>query len=88
MEQPKGFIKEGKEDYVLKFKKALNGLKQAPRAWNCKLNDTLKSMGFIKTASDQECILTVCFRASLNHKNFSQKKFINTKLTEIRHKIK
>ena len=28
------------------------------------------------------------FRASLNHKNAGQKKFIKTELTEIRYKIK
>ena len=51
--QLEGFIRKEKEDYVLKLKKALYGLKQAPRAWNYKLDDTLKSMGFIKSASDQ-----------------------------------
>ena len=53
VDQPKGFIKEGKEDYVLKLKKALYGFKQAPRAWNSKLDDTLKLMGFIRSISDQ-----------------------------------
>ena len=50
--QLEGFIKKGKEYYDLKLKKALCRLKQAPRAWNCKLDDTLKSMGFIKSVSD------------------------------------
>ena len=53
VDQPKGFIKEGKEDYVLKLKKALYKLKQAPRAWNYNLDDTLNSMGLIKSVSDQ-----------------------------------
>ena len=53
VDQPAGFIKEGKEDYVLKLKKALYGLKQAPRACNCKLDNTLKSMDFIKCVNDQ-----------------------------------
>ena len=53
VDQPEEFIKEGKEDYVLKLKKALYGLKQAPRAWNIKLDDSLKSMGFIRSISDQ-----------------------------------
>ena len=52
MDQPEGFIKEGKGDYVPKLKKALYGLKQAPRAWNYKLDDTINSMGFIKSVSD------------------------------------
>ena len=33
-------------------------------------------------------VLTMLFRASLNHKKAGQKKFIKTKLTKIRHKIK
>ena len=51
--QPKGFIKKGIEDYVLKLKKALYRLKQAPRARNYKHDHTLKSMGFTKSVSDQ-----------------------------------
>ena len=33
VEQPEGFVKQGKEDKVYLLKKALYGLKQAPRAW-------------------------------------------------------
>ena len=51
--QPEGFIKRGKENYVLKLRKALYGLRQAPRAWNNKLVETLKSMGFIRSINDQ-----------------------------------
>ena len=35
MKQPPGFI-VGSGDNVLKLKKALYGLRQAPRAWNAK----------------------------------------------------
>ena len=48
MSQPEGYVKEGKEEWVLKLNKALYGLKQSPRAWNAKLDDTLKSIGFVK----------------------------------------
>ena len=51
--QPEGFIKKGKENYVLKLRKALYGSRQAPRAWNSKLDETLKSMGFIRSINDQ-----------------------------------
>jgi len=34
IKQPLGFIVEGHEDKVLKLKRILFGLKQAPRAWN------------------------------------------------------
>jgi hypothetical protein len=43
---PPGFAIPGKEGKVLRLRKALYGLRQAPRAWNAKLNSTLKGMGF------------------------------------------
>ena len=46
-------MKEVKEEWVLKLNKALYGLKQAPRVWNAKLDDTLKSIGFVKSKNDQ-----------------------------------
>ena len=51
--QLEGYVKEGKEEWVLKLNKALYGLKQAPSAWNAKLDDTLKSIGFVKSKNDQ-----------------------------------
>jgi hypothetical protein len=51
-EQPAGFIVAGKENKVLKRKKALYGLHQAPRAWNAKLDDPLLSLGFRRTSSE------------------------------------
>ena len=44
--QPKGYVKKGKESYVLKLTTALYGLKQAPRVWNSKLNKTMSDLGF------------------------------------------
>ena len=38
MEQPEGFIKPGMESHIIKLKKAIYGLKQAPLCWNKKLN--------------------------------------------------
>ena len=51
--QNKGYVKEGKEEWVLKLNKALYGLKQAPRTWNEKLDDTLTNIGFMKIKNDQ-----------------------------------
>jgi hypothetical protein len=44
--QPPGFAIPGKEGKLLRLHKALYGLRQAPRAWNAKLDSTLKGMGF------------------------------------------
>jgi hypothetical protein len=53
VEQLTGFIIAGKEHKVLKLKKVLYGLHEVPRAWNAKLDDTLLSLGFQRTPSEQ-----------------------------------
>jgi hypothetical protein len=50
--QPPGFVRTGRENQVLKLKKALYGLHQAPRAWNQKLDESLTSVGFQRCPSD------------------------------------
>jgi hypothetical protein len=44
--QPSGFAIPDKEGKVLRLRKALYVLRQAPRAWNAKLDSTLRRMGF------------------------------------------
>jgi hypothetical protein len=46
LHQPSGFAIPGKEGKVLRLCKSLYGLRQAPKAWNAKLDSTLKTMGF------------------------------------------
>ena len=52
MAQPPGFVHDGKEHKVMRLHKALYGLRQAPRAWNAKLDDTLLSLGFHRNLSE------------------------------------
>jgi hypothetical protein len=44
--QPPGFAVTEEESKVYRLRKALYRLRQAPRAWNAKLDATLKQMGF------------------------------------------
>jgi len=46
MEQPEGFVIHDR------VKKALHGLKQAPRAWYSHIDSYLTDLGFIKTIAD------------------------------------
>ncbi|KAF0935835.1 hypothetical protein E2562_036358 [Oryza meyeriana var. granulata] len=50
--QPPGFAVAGQEDKVLRLDKALYGLRQAPRAWNAKLDETLVALDFKHNASE------------------------------------
>ncbi|KAI3782063.1 hypothetical protein L2E82_12095 [Cichorium intybus] len=51
--QSEGFIVAGKEHMVYRLSKALYGLRQAPRAWNAKLDKTLKELGFLRCPQEQ-----------------------------------
>lgn len=51
--QPTGFEVKGKEAMVYKLQRALYGLRQAPRAWNARLDKALKEIGFEKCAHEQ-----------------------------------
>ena len=42
IEQPECFLLSKNRDYVFKLKKALDGVKQAPRAWFLRLDNYLK----------------------------------------------
>ena len=52
MDQPEGFVIQGKENLVCKLKHSLYGLKQGPRCWNFILDEKLKEMGFAQENSD------------------------------------
>jgi transposase InsO family protein len=46
VQQPPGFVVRGDGSKVLKLNKALYGLRQAPRAWNARLDRELLKLGF------------------------------------------
>jgi hypothetical protein len=50
--QPPGFVKEREEKKVLQLDKALYGMRQAPRAWNIKLDRSLCRIGFRQSTSE------------------------------------
>ena len=52
VKQAPGFAVKGTEHMVLKLCKALYGLRQAPRAWNTKLDATLGELGFQRCATE------------------------------------
>jgi len=55
MDQPVGFIEEGKEHMVCKLKKSIYRLKQTSRQWYLKFNDIIVSFGFKENIVDR-CI--------------------------------
>ncbi|KAK9080130.1 hypothetical protein SSX86_001805 [Deinandra increscens subsp. villosa] len=52
IDQPKGFVELGKEEYVCKLQRSLYGLKQSPRRWYRRFNDHIISLGFVRSEYD------------------------------------
>ena len=52
VQQPLGYILKGKEYKVMKLKKALYALKQAPRAWNSRIDKYFLDNKFTKYPYD------------------------------------
>jgi hypothetical protein len=50
VQQPPGFVVQGSNGRVLKLKRALYGLWQAPRAWYAMLDSELTKLGFIRNS--------------------------------------
>jgi hypothetical protein len=52
VKHPEGFVTAGEEHKVLRLRRALYGLRQAPRAWYEKLDGTLRKLGFTQSEHD------------------------------------
>jgi hypothetical protein len=50
--QAPSFIVKGAEHKVLRQRRTLYGLRQAPRAWNAKLDATMGELGFVRCATE------------------------------------
>ena len=57
VEQPKGFEDLHFLDHVLRLKKALYGLRQAPRAWYDRFTQYLLDRGFKRGYADQTLVV-------------------------------
>lgn len=51
MKQPEGYIEPNSENKVCKLQKAIYGLKQAARAWQIKIAESLKKMNFVQSTA-------------------------------------
>jgi hypothetical protein len=52
VDQPDGFVLHNKGTHVCKLRKALYGLKHAPKIWSNRIDGFLKSLGFQKSDVD------------------------------------
>ncbi|CAL8153387.1 unnamed protein product [Prunus armeniaca] len=57
VEQPQGYVEKGREDKVYLLRKALYGLKKAPRAWNNKIDHYFQQNGFTRSLSEPSLYL-------------------------------
>ncbi|KAK6143244.1 hypothetical protein DH2020_023592 [Rehmannia glutinosa] len=59
VEQPLGYVVDGHEDKVLRLKKALYSLKQAPRAWNRCIDKYFQENGFVSCPNEYALYIKV-----------------------------
>ena len=52
MTQPEGFTSKDDHNKVCKLKRSIYGLKQAPKSWNIRFDETIKEFDFIKNINE------------------------------------
>ena len=52
IQQPDGYLQQGKEHLICKLKRSLYGLKQLPQCWNKVLTDFLMSVGYVQSLAN------------------------------------
>ena len=57
--QPQGFVDQDRPHHVCRLRKALYGLKHAPRAWYQELKTFLSQMGYTNSTSDTSVFIYV-----------------------------
>jgi hypothetical protein len=67
VEQPMGYVIKRDEEKVLKLKKALYDLKQAPRAWYSRIDDYFQKNGFTKCPHEYVLYAKVCENGNILH---------------------
>jgi hypothetical protein len=53
IEKPEGFETFDRESHVCRLKRALYGLKKAPRAWYARIDSYFTGLGFTKSEADE-----------------------------------
>ena len=62
MQQPEGFVVDGKEHMVCRLQKSIYGLKQASRQWYLKFHDVVTSLDFEENTVDSYIYLKISGR--------------------------
>ncbi len=57
MALPPGFYPKGEKGKVCRFKKAIYGLKQLPRAWFDKFSTAISQVGFVRSTFDHSVFI-------------------------------
>ena len=58
MEQPPGFVTQGKSGLVCRLRRSLYGLKQSPRTWFGPFSSVVQEFGMLRSIADHSVFLS------------------------------